>query len=152
SERWRVAVVLGRLFQALGLTRYAALCTSPTTSAILRGFDERGVPAGREAYQRALDRCGIVPPDIAELTWGTVMGVEEGNAYEATAAMLELAVAAGRLRTGTAGWRTRQVEITRAYLTAADPTQGGACRLDRIRAERLGSWARGRSTQRRRRL
>src|SRR5947199_78150 len=77
SERWRMAVVLGRLFEALGLSRYAALCTSPVTAAVMRTFDERGVSAGREAYQRALHRCGIVPPDVAELTWGTVMGVEE---------------------------------------------------------------------------
>ena len=152
SERSRVAVVLGRLFQALGLSRYAALCTSSVTTAILGAVDGNGQPVGREAYQRALDRCGIVPPDIPELTWGTVMGVEEVNAYEATAAMLELALAAGRLRPGGAGWRTRQAELTSAYLTAADPALDGVCRLERIRAERLGIWARSRGEQRRRSL
>jgi hypothetical protein len=152
SERARVAAVLGRLLQAQGLSRYAALCTSPATAAILREYDDRGVAAGRRAYHRALDRCGIVPPDVPELRWGTVMGTDEVNAYEATAAMLELAVAAGRLRPGTVGWRTRQVEITRAYLTTPEPVLGGACRLDRIRAERLGLWARCRGEQRRRSL
>jgi len=152
SERWRVAVVLGRLFETLGLFRYAALCTSPVTAAIMRVFDEQGLPAGRAAYQRALDRCGIVPPDVAGLTWGTVMGAEEAEVYEATAAMLELAVAAGRLRPGTPHWRTRQADMTRRYLAAADPALGDACRLDRIRAERLAVWARCRGEQRSRSL
>ena len=97
-----------------------------------------------------LDRRGIVPPDVAELRWGAAMGVEEVNAYEAKAAMLEVAVAAGRLRRGSAGWRTCQAELARAYLTAADPALDGASRLDRIRAELFGAWASSRGDRRRR--
>jgi len=80
------------------------------------------------------------------------MGVEEVEAYEAVAAILELAVAAGRLRPGTRGWRIHQVEIAGEYLRAANPDPAGGCRLDRIRAERIGVWARSRGQARRRSL
>src|SRR5436189_2759208 len=42
--------------------------------------------------------------------------------------------------------------LFRSYVTAADPALGGACRLYRIRAERLAVWARCRGEQRRRSL
>jgi hypothetical protein len=92
-----VALVLGRVFQALGLSRHAALRASPVTAAILGahgndGGGDGGRPAGRES-----------------------------------------------------GWRTCQAELARAYLTAADPALDGASRLDRIRAERFGAWARSRA-------
>ncbi|HEV2371388.1 MAG TPA: hypothetical protein VGS19_04385 [Streptosporangiaceae bacterium] len=143
-----VAGVLGRLLEALDLSRYAGLCTAQVTTEIVRTAVERGVPAAREEFQRAMYRSGIVPPDIPELAWGTVMGVEELEAYEATAAMLELAVTAGRLRSGSVGWRARQAEIAGEYLRSADPALGGVSRLDRIRAERISTWARSRGTAR----
>ena len=79
--------------------------------------------------------------------WGTTMGEAEVQAYESTAAMLELAVTAGYLRPGTTGWRVRQVQLTRAYLHA---DVDGTSRLDAIRTERVEAWSRSRGTGRRR--
>ncbi|OLE21520.1 MAG: hypothetical protein AUG44_27295 [Actinobacteria bacterium 13_1_20CM_3_71_11] len=147
AERRAIAASLGTVFTAARLTRYAQLCAAPTTERLLRTYDEDGVPAGREAYQRALVGSGIVPPDLPELTWGTTMGEAEVQAYESTAAMLELAVTAGYLRPGTTGWRVRQVQLTRAYLHA---DVDGTSRLDAIRTERVEAWSRSRGTGRRR--
>jgi hypothetical protein len=149
ADRVRTAAALGRRFEALGLSRYARLCTAAETVGLLHRYDSAGVPAGRLAYRRMLHRSGLVPPPVPELTWGTVMGVREMEAYEATAAMLELAIVTGALVPGTAGWLDRQAELTQEYLQAPGPQRGGASRLHEVRAERFETWARSRGPVRR---
>lgn len=139
-----IASALGDLFKALELPRYARLCRSARTTKILRTYDEHGVRAGCDAFAQALRRSGIVPPDVRELSWAPAMGTAEVEAYEATASMLELAVTAGELRPGAAGWRTRQAELTRKYLTAV---ADGPSLLDRVRAERITAWIRSHMSQ-----
>jgi hypothetical protein len=141
-----VAVALGAVLDAYGLSRYARLCRSAATAKILHIYAECGAEAGRHAFAQALRRSGIVPPDVPELIWATAMGVAEVEAYEATAAMLELAVASGELRPGAAGWRARQAALTREYLRA---DLGGTTLLDRVRAERMTTWARSYAPTRR---
>jgi hypothetical protein len=148
ADRAWAAAALGRVFQALGLSRYARLCTSPTTARILDSYAAHGLPSGRDACQRALLRAGILPPDLPDFSWGTAMGEAEIEAYEATSGMLELAVAAGRLRPGTSGWRGIQLELTAGYLMTPDPIAGSS-RLDRIRAERIDTWVRSQGSGRR---
>ena len=86
-----------------------------------------------------MDASGILPPDLPELEWGEIMGTAEVSAYDRIAATLELALAAGELKPGGRGWRLTQQRLTRQQLTM--PRLDGPPLLDRVRAERLDSWA-----------
>jgi hypothetical protein len=141
-----IAAALGDLFEAAELPRYAQICRSAGTTKILRTYGEDGIRAGRDAFARALRRSGVVPPEVPELTWATAMGTAEVEAYEAAAAMLELAVIAGELTPGAAGWRSRQAELTREYLTAV---VDGPSLLDRVRTGRVTAWTRSQGSGRR---
>jgi hypothetical protein len=67
------------------------------------------------------------------------MGTAEADAYESIATTLELALAAGELKPGGRGWRLTQQRLARALLTMTRPD--GGTLLDRIRTERLSTWA-----------
>ena len=99
-----LALALGRVLDLVGLPRYAAICRSPETDAVLAAY-ERDDREGFAAFRRAEERSGVHPPDLPELTWGPVMGLREAGAFWSTAAALELAIAGGELRPGSRGWR-----------------------------------------------
>ncbi|MGH9025732.1 MAG: hypothetical protein ACRDWD_06390 [Acidimicrobiia bacterium] len=147
----RIVDALARALDLLGLPRYAALCRSETTTRVLDAY-ERGDAEGKRAFLRADVASGIRPPDIVELEWGSVMGMEESAALSSTAEWLELAVASGDLVPGARGWKQRQQELVRAHLTAARIQHGGRPFLDVIRDERLQTWLEGRRSPTRRRL
>ena len=86
--------------------------SSQQTKQILTAYEERDQSAGIKAATRAMDLSGIMPPDLAELEWGEIMGAAELSAYERIAATLELALAAGDLRPGIRGWRLTQQRLT----------------------------------------
>lgn len=130
-----VTEALGRFFDLLDMPRYAELARAPITRQVLAAYAE-GDELGREAYRRALSASEVVPPNVPELAWGVTMDDEEYAAYRDTAAMLELAIEAGELVLGAPGWRTKQRELTSAYLTLPRPELGGDSYLDRIVAER----------------
>ncbi|HEX6872651.1 MAG TPA: hypothetical protein VF163_16255 [Micromonosporaceae bacterium] len=134
-----IAAALARFFELAELNRYAGIAASDQTREILRAYEERGHQAGMKAAAKAMDASGILPPDLPELEWGEVMGASEVNAYERIAATLELALAAGELKPGGRGWRLTQQRLTRQQLTM--PRMDGPPLLERIRAERLDSWA-----------
>ena len=62
-----LAMALGRLLDLLGLPRYAAICRSPETDAVLEAH-ERGGREGFAAFRRAEERSGVHPPELPELT------------------------------------------------------------------------------------
>ena len=151
DHHWRVAAALGRALDLLGLPRYAELCRSPTTLDVLDAY-ERSDADGKRAFRKAELASGIRPPDLDELEWGPVMGIQEAAALSSTADMLELAVATGDLVPGGRGWRQRQQGFVRAHLTAARIELHGRTMLDAILDERIETWLDRRSPTRRRLL
>ncbi len=102
-----VAKALGRLFTLAGLDRYAGVCASGDTEKIITAY-AAGHEKGIAAYTAAIDASNAAPPDTDLLAWGSVMGSQERAAYDACAAALELAFAAGELTAGSRGWRTKR--------------------------------------------
>jgi hypothetical protein len=143
-----IAMSLGRLLDLVGLPRYAAICRSSETVAVLAAY-ERDDREGFAAFRRAEERSGVHPPDLPELTWGPVMGMQEAGAFWSTAAALELAIAGGELRPGGRGWRVAQRAIAQRQLAAARPELDGRTWLEVVLGERVEEWARSRGQARR---
>ncbi|MBP2705382.1 hypothetical protein JOL79_16325 [Microbispora sp. RL4-1S] len=141
GDRHAIARALGELLRLGGMNRYAALCDSAATERILRVYAREGEEAGSAAYHQALEATGVLPPDIPELSWSSIMGPEEMGAHVACAAALELAIVAGD--------PVDREELTRRWLTAERPELGGDCWLHRVQGERLNRWVLGRGSARR---
>ncbi len=142
DDRLDIAESLARALDLLGLARYAAVCRSQDTRAILEAYD-RDPGHGLAAFQRANAASGIHPPDLPELTWGVMMGPIEAALFISVAEFLELAVSSGELVPGTRGWRTRQQGLVRNRLGAPAEALGGEALLQAIQAERLLGWVDG---------
>ncbi|MET8336897.1 hypothetical protein ABZV14_26510 [Streptosporangium canum] len=142
GDRPAIARALASLLRLGGLERYAALCLSSATAQILRTYTRSGEDAGMAAYQSALDATGVLPPDVPELRWSSIMGPEELGAHGACSAALELAIVSGEL---TVGSPERQA-LTRHWLTTPRPELGGDNWLHRVQGERLNRWVLGRGT------
>ncbi len=155
-----VAKALGRLFTLAGLDRYAGVCASGDTEKIITAY-AAGHEKGIAAYTAAIDASNAAPPDTDLLAWGSVMGSQERAAYDACAAALELAFAAGELTAGSRGWRTKRADLVNRWLTgrASAPADlesrhlpAGSLShetwLGRISAERIDAWANGRPGER----
>ncbi len=71
------------------------------------------------------------------------MGQQERAAYDACAAAIELAVAAGDLRVGFSGWKTKRAGLVERWLTRPTQEPGTDTWLSRISAERIDEWAHG---------
>src|SRR5216683_2602723 len=160
AEHIAVAKSLGRLLALAGLERYAAVCTSAQTEKILAAYSH-GHEAGIATYTEAVEDSNAAPPDTELLAWGSVMGPDERTAYDACAAALELAVAAGELSIGARGWKTRRAALVDRWLGQqlpgdghpSGPRQSGAHAatdtwLRRIGAERIDAWAQNRPGER----
>ncbi|MEU8197900.1 hypothetical protein AB0C10_29375 [Microbispora amethystogenes] len=141
GDQATIARALGKLLRLAGMERYAALCDSPATARILLTYAREGEEAGTSAYHRELESTGVLPPDVAELSWSSIMGPEELGAHVACAAALELAIVAGE--------PVDREELTRRWLTAPRTELGGDCWLHRVHGERLNRWVLGRGTARR---
>jgi hypothetical protein len=141
-----VARALGRVLLLAGMDRYAGVCASPGTEKIITSYAD-GHQEGVAAYTEAIDASNAAPPDTELLAWGSVMGPQERAAYDACAAALELAFAAGELSAGARGWRTKRIELVNRWLTG-QPPDGPDTWLSRISAERIDAWARGRPGER----
>jgi hypothetical protein len=139
DEAPQIASALAAFFELAELNRYAGIAGSVLTREILRAYAERGENAGAKAASKAMDASGIVPPDLPELEWGELMGEAEISAYDSIADTLELALAAGELKPGGRGWRLTQQRLARQQLTMA--RLDGPPLLERVRTERLESWA-----------
>ncbi|MFH1331425.1 MAG: hypothetical protein ABIJ48_12365 [Actinomycetota bacterium] len=139
AHHCRVAAALAEALDLLGLPRYAAICRCDTTTGVLDAY-RRSNARGKAAFRRADLASGISPPDVPELRWGAVMGLEEARALSSAADFLELAVAAGEMVPGRPGWKARQQEMVRAHLAVPRLELGGRSYLDAVGAERLEDW------------
>ncbi|WP_306368824.1 hypothetical protein [Nocardiopsis sp. CC223A] len=137
TDRAAALRALGTLFSLLQLHRYAQICSAPATTHLLSVHD-RDHGAGVAVYERMMWESGVEPPDLPELTWGTVVGDAEIRARQETASALELAIVLGDVRPGKQGWRHAQERFTRSFLTR--PDDRGLSHLDRIREERVRAW------------
>lgn len=149
GDQGDIARALGRLLRLGGMERYAALCSSATTSQILRTYVREGEEAGSSAYQRALAATGVLPPDVPELLWSSIMGPEELGAHLACSAALELAIVSGELELSAGTCKTQAEALTRRWLTAPRTELGGDNWLNRVHGERLNRWVLGRGAARR---
>ncbi len=149
-ERKRaVAARLGRFLESMGgrAAAYAKLCTSEDTMRLLKAWeDEDG--AG-ELLRDSLEASGIEPPDTDAIKWGSVMGLEEARLRNVVALELERAVEAGRLVPEERGFKRRQAEFVSALLCRPSAELGARTPLEIIAEERLESWARRGSEERR---
>ena len=125
------AVALGRLLELTPAAGYAPLCREPQTLDQIALWGASNARA-RRGLGRLLDASGIEPPDTPLLAWSSVMGLVEAQAREDVAYMLEIALEAGTLAPGTAGFKRRQSEVVAGVLTPD--------RLEPIHAERLERW------------
>jgi hypothetical protein len=141
GDRPTIARALGELLRLGGMGRYAAMCDSPVTAEILRTYARDGEEAGAAAYHQALEETGVLPPDIPELSWSSIMGPEELGAHLACAAALELAIVSGD--------SFDRETLTTRWLTAPRAELGGDCWLHRVHGERLNRWVLGRGSARR---
>ncbi|MDT0329168.1 hypothetical protein [Nocardiopsis lambiniae] len=137
GDRSTALRALGNLFSLLQLYRYAQICSAPATTHLL-SVHEKDHNAGLAMYERLMWESGVEPPDLPELTWGTVVGDAEIQARQETASALELAISLGDVRPGKHGWRHAQERFTRSFLTR--PDDRGLSHLDRIREERVRAW------------
>lgn len=142
GDRAAIARALGRLLRLGGMERYAALCFSSTTTQTLRIYTRLGEDAGMSAYQSALDATGVLPPDVPELRWSSIMGPEELGAHGACSAALELAIVSGELTPLS----PEREKLTHRWLTTPRPELGGDNWLHRVQGERLNRWVLGRGT------
>jgi hypothetical protein len=130
------------------MPRYAAICRGEPTAHVLTAWDSSR-REGLKAMVAARAASGVSPPDLPGLlTWGEVMGAEEATALFATAARLELTIAAGDYTPGARGWRTAAERAATAFLVAPRDDLDGDCWLQRIHAERMRHWARSRGRPR----
>lgn len=145
-----VAAALGRFLDAFGepARPYAALCRAEETVEALRAWD-LGFGRGRTVLRRLLDTSAIEPPDTPMLSWGSVSGLEEARLHREAALALELALEVGELRPSEPGVRRRQTAVLERFLGEASDDLEGRTPVEAIHAERLASWARGRSEEHR---
>ncbi len=148
AEHLQLAGALGALFGLLEMPRYARACTSETTVSVLAAWD-RDRKEGLKAMVAARAASGVGPPDVPGLlTWGHMMGGEENSALFATAARLEMMIAAGEFRPGARGWRRAAEQAAATFLVTPRDDLDGDCWLQRIHAERLKDWASSRGSPR----
>jgi hypothetical protein len=146
-----VAEALAQALDLLGLPKYAAICRSETTRAILSAYAV-STADGRFAFRRANAASGIQPSDLPEFEWGAMMGFQEASALSSTADFLELAVASGDLVPGARGWKTRQQELVRTHLNIPRVELVGQTLAQLILTERAETWVNLRRSETRRRI
>ena len=137
-----VARALARLLTLAGMERYGDVCASAETERIIGAY-ACGHDDGVAAYSKALATSHAAPPDTDLLAWSSAMGTQERAAYDACAAAIELAVAAGDLRVGISGWKTKRAALVERWLTRPTEEPGTETWLSRISAERIDEWAHG---------
>jgi hypothetical protein len=151
DDKLHIAASLARVLDLLQLPRYAAICRSETTRAIIEAY-ETNLEHGKAATRKAFAASGVEPPDLPDFEWGPIRGVQEMWAWSSVAEFLEVAVASGELVPGARGWKTRQQDLVRAYLSTPQPDLLGQTFAQAILTERAESWVNLRRSQTRRQL
>ncbi|MDE0065915.1 MAG: hypothetical protein OXN44_03480 [Acidimicrobiaceae bacterium] len=135
----RFAQGAAALFDELGLHAYSAICRSPATAEVHAAYD-RSDAEGRRATGRAMEKSGIVPPDLADFAWSDFMGGEESSARSVVEDALERAIAAGDVVVGGRGWRVAQAAVAEAALNGDHPDLPGQSWRTAVLTERLEQW------------
>ena len=95
----QLARAAAALFDEIGLYGYGAICQSSETARVHAAFD-RSDSEGITALRQAMQRSGIVPPDMADFAWSDLMGAQEAAARSAVEDTLERVISAGEARRG----------------------------------------------------
>lgn len=144
--RIEIVAALARFLDLAGLERYAELCRSDRTTAVLAAWAD-DADAGFRAFRLAMERSGVEPPRIERgldgWLWAPSMGAEEHRAFWSTAMALELAVEAGALVPGAPGWRDEQHRIAEVHLRQPRPELLGESLLQAATSARLVAWVDG---------
>lgn len=143
EPEWRAAAEgAAALFERLGAGRYAEICRSPSTDAVLAAWST-GREAGIRACRAAQERSGVEPPDLDDFVWADQFGHQENDARSAVARALEAAIVEGRLEPGRRGWKAEAARVC-AEVLDADLGLGQSHRT-LVRSERVERWATRRS-------
>jgi hypothetical protein len=144
--RTEIVAALARFLDLAGLGRYAALCRSERTAAVLAAWAE-DPDAGFRAFRLAMERSGVEPPRLDGWSdgwvWASSMGADEHRAFWSTAMALELAIEAGTLRPSEPGWREEQQLIASDHLRLPRPELLGESLLQAATSARLVAWVDG---------
>jgi hypothetical protein len=144
--RTEIVAALARFLDLAGLDRYAALCRSDRTAAVLSAWAE-DPDAGFRAFRLAMDRSGVEPPGLDGWSdgwaWASSMGAEEHRAFWSTAMALELAIEAGTLVPNHPGWRDDQRRVAEVHLRLPRPELLGESLLQAATSARLVAWVEG---------
>ncbi|MEZ5144543.1 MAG: hypothetical protein R2726_18825 [Acidimicrobiales bacterium] len=138
----RYAEVAARLFDELGLHRYAAIARSDTTAEVHAAF-ARSRSAGRRALLQAIKASGVEPAELDDFAWGDVFGAGEADARSAVSRALEAAIDAGELVPGAKGSQALARSVTARTLDEAKPGGLGDTWRQAVVTERLETWIRG---------
>ncbi len=141
EEVAEIVRVAGEVLERVGKARYAEVCRTPQTRAILDAY-AASPDEGFDAFTKAFKASGIDPPDLDNFAWGDVMAMEEVEAARLTSRELEAAIVAGRFVPGRSGWKTAAREVTTEALDVARPELLGQTYRDVILTERLEHWLR----------
>jgi hypothetical protein len=136
------AEVAARLFDELGLHRYAAIARSATTAEVHAAF-EQSMTAGRRALVKAMAASAVQPADLDDFTWGDVFGAAEAEARTTVSRALEAAIDAGELVPGGRGWQSRARQLTAAALDVSRVDRLGESFRQAVVTERLEHWIGG---------
>lgn len=144
-----VAARLGRFLELAGegAERYAELCTSEQTMAMLEAWEEDGA-AAEEQLRQALVASGLEPPDTEALAWRSMMGFEEAQLRDQVALELERWIEREGIDAGARGFQRRQAAIVDEFLGRPTAELSDLAPLEVVVAERLEHWARGGSEER----
>lgn len=139
KEHHEVAWALGDLFESAGLDRYADLCRSASTHELLALW-ARDRDAARSRMRDLMTASGVVPPETALITWGSMQGLAEHGAHRLVSAALEAAVVDGSLVPGRRGWPAVARRVADRRLRGPDPSGEHASLLESVEAERQHHW------------
>ncbi|MFE9922140.1 hypothetical protein ACFYQA_11270 [Streptomyces sp. NPDC005774] len=148
SEQQRAAAVLADLLTGVGRVRAAAVCTSATTAQVLAAW-QRSEAAGFAAYRKAAAASPTTPPDVPELSWGQVMGIQEALARTNLERRLEQALDEGELNPDVRAFPAARRRLVQHWLTTAQSAFEGRTPLEAVRRERRESWAEAPPAERR---
>ncbi|MEV6534174.1 hypothetical protein AB0M86_32025 [Streptomyces sp. NPDC051639] len=146
-EQQRAVAVLADLLTKGGPGRAAAVCTSATTAQVLAAW-QRSEEAGFAAYRKAVAASPTTPPDVPELSWGQVMGIQETLARANLERRLEQALDDGELDPDARTFPAARRRLVQHWLTTVQPVFEGRVPLEVVRRERRELWAAAPPTER----
>ncbi|MFD4256472.1 hypothetical protein ACFWR9_02285 [Streptomyces sp. NPDC058534] len=116
------------------------MCTSGTTAAVLAAW-QCSEEAGFAAYRKAEAASPTTPPDVSELSWGQVMGIQEALARADLERRLEHALGEGELDPDARTFPAARRRLVQHWITTAQACSRGAPRWRPSAANGADVWA-----------